>query len=95
MMMALPELIPISDLRFKQNAILKRLADGPIVLTQRGRAAAVMLSPDAYNQLLADLEDYRDVRAIDEAIQEQGDEPLMAIEDFITELNDHASNQAV
>jgi len=47
----IPELIPISEIRQRQNEILASLRNGPIVLTQHGRAAAVMLAPDEYNRL--------------------------------------------
>ncbi len=47
-----PRIVPISDLRQGASAILKRVHSSrePIVITQRGRAAAVMLSVDAYEQ---------------------------------------------
>ena len=50
--MGIPEIIPIKDLRQDAAAVLKRLqASGePLVITQRGRAAAVMLSLDAYER---------------------------------------------
>jgi prevent-host-death family protein len=45
-------IIPISDLRQDAAKILKRVRDSrePIVITQRGRAAAVMLSVEAFEQ---------------------------------------------
>ena len=46
----IPELIPVTDLRQDAAAILKRVESSsqPLVITQRGRSAAVMLSVDAY-----------------------------------------------
>ena len=45
-------IIPISDLRQDAAKVLKRVKDSrePIVITQRGRAAAVMLSVEAFEQ---------------------------------------------
>ena len=49
-MTRIPELIPVTDLRQDTASILKRVESSsqPLVITQRGRSAAVMLSVDAY-----------------------------------------------
>ncbi len=46
----IPNIVPITDLRQDATAIVKRVtASGePVVITQRGRAAAVMVSMEAY-----------------------------------------------
>ena len=51
-MAQLPEIIPVRDLRQETAAVLKRVqASGqPVVITQRGRTAAVLLSADAYER---------------------------------------------
>jgi prevent-host-death family protein len=51
-MAKVPDIVPISDLRQDASAILKRVRGSrqPLVITQRGRATAVMLSVDAYEQ---------------------------------------------
>lgn len=51
-MAKVPEIIPISDLRQDAAAVLKRVRGRrqPLIITQRGRAAAVMLSLDAYER---------------------------------------------
>jgi len=47
-----PQLVPVSDLRQDAAAVLKRLQASrePLVITQRGRAAAVLLSIEAYER---------------------------------------------
>ena len=51
-------IIPVSDLRQDAAKVLKRVKDSrePIVITQRGRAAAVMLSVEAFEQSERDRE---------------------------------------
>ncbi len=51
-MARVPEIIPISDLRKGAADVLRKVKDSdePLVITQRGRAAAVMLSVDAYEK---------------------------------------------
>lgn len=51
-------IIPVSDLRQDAAKVLKRLKDSrePVVITQRGRAAAVMLSVEAFEQSERDRE---------------------------------------
>jgi len=48
----MPNLIPITDLRQNAASVLKRVQDTkePVIITQRGRAAAVMMSTDAYEK---------------------------------------------
>ncbi|MDF0651615.1 MAG: prevent-host-death family protein [Nitrospira sp. LK265] len=45
-----PSIIPVTDLRRGAGAALKRVRASrrPVVITQRGRAAAIMLSVEAY-----------------------------------------------
>lgn len=50
--MNIPDIIPVTDLRQDAAAVLKRLQDsaGPLVVTQRGRAIAVIQSIAAYEK---------------------------------------------
>jgi prevent-host-death family protein len=54
----LPTIIPVSDLRQDAAKVLKRVRESrePVVITQRGRAAAVMLSVEAFEQSERDKE---------------------------------------
>ena len=47
-----PDIMPVTDLRQDAAAALKRVraSKEPLVITQRGRAAAVMLSVEAYER---------------------------------------------
>lgn len=51
-MRKVPDVIPITDLRQDAAEVLKRLRKGrePVVITQRGRAAAVLLSIEEYER---------------------------------------------
>jgi len=51
-MARVPDIIPITDLRQDAAAALKRVqaSKQPVVITQRGRAAAVLLSVEAYQR---------------------------------------------
>ena len=60
-MATIPEIIPISDIRQRQNEILQQLSNGPIVLTQHGKAAAVLVDPEQWNSFMEELDDLRDV----------------------------------
>jgi PHD/YefM family antitoxin component YafN of YafNO toxin-antitoxin module len=61
-MSALPTVRPISDVRTRQAEILEKIEEGPVILANRGHAAAVLLSLDAYNALIARLEDAEDAQ---------------------------------
>jgi len=51
-MRRVPDIMPVTDLRQDAAAALKRVRSSkqPLVITQRGRAAAVMLSIEAFEQ---------------------------------------------
>lgn len=51
-MRTLPDIIPISDLRQDAAGVIKRVAttNEPVVITQRGRASAVLVSTEAYER---------------------------------------------
>ena len=57
-MAKIPNIIPITDLRQDATAIVKRVTASrePLVITQRGRAAAVMVSMEAYEHSQHELE---------------------------------------
>ena len=57
-MAKIPNIIPITDLRQDATTIVKRVATSnePLIITQRGRAAAVMVSMEAYEHSQHELE---------------------------------------
>ena len=57
-MAKIPNIIPITDLRQDATTIVKRITASrePLVITQRGRAAAVMVSMEAYEHSQHELE---------------------------------------
>jgi len=57
-MTRLPKIVPVTDLRQDAAGVLKRVRSShdPLVITQRGRVAAILLSPDAYEKSLQEKE---------------------------------------
>ena len=51
-MAKLPDIIPVTDLRQNAAGALRRVRSSrhPVVITQRGRAAAVLLSMESYER---------------------------------------------
>ena len=52
-MAKIPQIIPVSDLRKDVSEVLKRLKESnsePVIITQRGRAAAVLLDVSEYER---------------------------------------------
>ena len=61
--------VTVTDLQRRAADVISRLAEGPIVVSQRGRPAAVIVTAEAYEQMecaLAEVE-ARQVREIVEA----------------------------
>jgi len=57
-MAKIPNIVPITDLRQDATALVKRVATSrePLIITQRGRAAAVLVSMEAYEHSQHELE---------------------------------------
>ncbi len=57
-MRRVPEIIPVTDLRQDAAAVLDRVrgSNHPLVITQRGRAAAVLMSVGAYERIVYERE---------------------------------------
>lgn len=57
-MVKIPNIVPITDLRQDATAIVKRVAKlrEPLIITQRGRAAAVLVSIEEYEHSQHELE---------------------------------------
>ncbi len=78
-----PDLVPISEMRTHQAAILEQLKQGPIVLTHHSKAAAVLVNPSHWNQLLELLEDALVICSIrqQEREEEQDKIELIAVDE--------------
>ena len=86
-MVSIPSIYGVSDLRVRQQEILARLREGPVVLTQRARAVAVLVSPERWNELVAELEELQDLVAAREARLDA--EPGMDLEQYVAARGAH------
>lgn len=70
--MRLPDTFALTDFRAKAAAHIKRLVklDRPALLTQKGRGAAVVMSPAHYERLVTDAELARSITAIQESLDD-------------------------
>ena len=59
-MYTIPEIVPLTEMQARMADMAQRLQRGPVILTQNDRAAAVLISPEDWNNLIAELEDLRD-----------------------------------
>ena len=79
--MKIPDIIPVTDLRQEAAAVFKRLQDSvdPLVVTQRGRAIAVILSVDAYEKSEHERELLRLLAVGEKEIAEGGGHTLTSV----------------
>jgi antitoxin Phd len=63
----------VSEAREKLSEAVETARSEAVTLERYGRPAAVLISPERYDQLMAALEDSEDVTAFDEAMAEGGD----------------------
>lgn len=65
--------ISVSDAREKLSEVIDSVQTEAVVLERYGRPAAVVVSVERYEELLAALEEAEDVAAFDAAMAEEGD----------------------
>ncbi len=76
------ERVPISDLQTRPAEILAGLSKGPVTLTQHDEPAAVLISPEHYNRIVATLENLQDALDAQEARRDTGD--VRDFDDYLT-----------
>lgn len=54
----LPQMASVTELRNDYNTLFARLSAGPIVLAQRSKPAAVLVSPEQWNEIARRLEQF-------------------------------------
>lgn len=64
--------ISVSKAREKLSEVVEMSKSEPVVLELYGRRAAVMVSPDHYDEMLDAFEESQDVVAFDAALTEEG-----------------------
>jgi len=66
--------ISVSDARATLPEVIERARTEAVFVTRHGRAQAVLVSPERYEQMLEALEEHEDALAFDTALDEEGDD---------------------
>ncbi len=79
------DIVPLSDFKARASELLKRLAEtgAPMVITQNGRAAGVLLSPAEFDALT---ERARFVNAVAEGLDDAGSGRVVSHESMVAEV---------
>ena len=79
------DIVPLSDFKARASELLKRLAEtgAPMVITQNGRAAGVLLSPTEFDVLT---ERARFVNAVAEGLDDAGSGKVVSHESLVAEV---------
>lgn len=67
-MQALPQIAPITQLQRDHRLILSRLKQGPVILTQHSKPAAVLVSADQWDETAKELKRLQRIIAGDRAV---------------------------
>lgn len=76
-----PQMVPISDMRNRQNELLTMTESGPVMLLSRSKLAAILVSPTQWDAIARILEEYRRIT----------DKARLGTESFTPE-KDHAAD---
>jgi prevent-host-death family protein len=79
------DIVPLSDFKARASELLKRLAEtgAPIVITQNGRAAGVLLSPAEFDALT---ERIRFISAVAEGLEDARSGKVVTHESMVAEV---------
>lgn len=89
-MPAVPKIIPISDLRQNASGVVKSVSSSrePVFITQRGRATAVMISMEVYQNVQHEMDVLhllaRGEKEIEASIGHELDDVLKDADRFLT-----------
>ncbi len=72
----------IREANAKLSEIVRDAEDRPVTISNHGKPAAIVLSPERYDGLLEEIEDLRDRLAV----HESRDEPTMPFDKLVAEL---------
>ena len=64
--------ISVADARKQFSDVIARAQNEAVFIERRGQRAAVVVSPERYERMLAALEDAEDIGAFDDAMAEEG-----------------------
>ena len=65
--------INVTDARARLPEVIEAARDEAVFLERRGKAEAVVVSPERYERLMQALDDVEDVDAFDAAMADEGD----------------------
>ena len=86
------DIVPLSDFKARASELLKRLAEtgAPIVITQNGRAAGVLLSPAEFDALT---ERIRFLNAVAEGLEDARSDKVVTHERMVAEVQTRYGDQ--
>lgn len=86
------DIIPVSDFKAQAADWLKRIADTgqPVVITQNGKAAGVLVSPAEFDRLI---ERARFVDAVDEGLADESAGRVVAHDEVVAEMKRRAARR--
>ncbi len=85
------QIVPISEMALHQQAVMRLLDNGPVVLASRSRPAAVLVSVQIWDALISELDALRDQVDMQEADLLLGNTELEDFElDELQQMAGHA-----
>lgn len=85
-MQTVPQVLPVSELRNKHRAVFALLSNGPVILAQRSRAAAVLVSVEEWDQRAERLRELEWREEARRAVLAATTEPDLSYDEFASEL---------
>lgn len=81
----------ISEFRNNYDAALKKLAQGPVLLLQRSKPAAVLVEPESWNQIAEEMQELRNL--VERLTEERWDKLLSQSQSLLADWATEALNE--
>ena len=83
----LPQIVPISDIRIRHGEVLEKLENGPVILAQRSRPAAVLISVEEWDKIAQRMSELEEREVLRRRLRTAHTEPDVSVDNFMRELN--------
>lgn len=90
----LPQIIPISDIRIRHGEVLGKLENGPVILAQRSRPAAVLVSVEEWDKIAQRMSDLEERELLRQRLRAAHAEPDVSFNDFMQDISAQVAEYA-
>ena len=87
-MNTVPQIEPVSSMSRDHKGIIAKLGKGPVILAQRSKPTAVLVSIEEWNRIALQMREYERLKMISSRVRGRVTEDDITFEDFMASLEE-------